>query len=566
MKRIVIIRKKYLFTFCFLILYLCSLFSQVSAQDDAVCSFLDISPSPRANALGDAYISVIGNADSIYYNPAVSSFIGWNKISFHSVSPVQLTHYRYEEPLITHINFSLNYISYFQSLNYGGLFSTFSLSRYGTIGLGFMSLFYDDVKKTGVDSLGNYYLSNDSINLKDYCFLINYGYRINNKIGIGITLKNIVEQLDKYKEHNMALDIGLLYRKKEFGFGLAVKNLVSSKVKFIQEQYDLPVQIAGGGHIRIYKGETFLYSQDELLFTSEIQSEELQQYAFGLGMEYKWRKTISLRIGGQLDDNNFSLRLGTGLDYKQYRINYSFNSYENLGSVHRISLSVFFNNQGEFVPHSRSQQTSIIRLIEQLPDNERATVEEQYFQGLDKYYKGEINEAIMIWKEIKTENKKLQDRIQEKIKILQEEKKKDSLHESIIKLIEELPANEMEHIDNMYFYGLGKYYRNNIKQAVNIWQSIDSSDKTLLFLIQLKIKEIKQENEKQPEKESILALIDQLPLRERKTISNLYYYGLGKYYKDDKKRAIAIWKRIKTTNKRLQSFISEKIKSTEKEL
>ena len=48
----------------------------IYAQDNGLSAFqfLRISPSPRASALGNSYTSIIGDSESIFYNPGALGF------------------------------------------------------------------------------------------------------------------------------------------------------------------------------------------------------------------------------------------------------------------------------------------------------------------------------------------------------------------------------------------------------------------------------------------------------------------------------------------------------------
>ncbi len=114
------------------------------------------------------------------------------------------------------INIALCYAKFYQSLNYGALFSTFSLRKIGTIGIGVTSLFYDDITSVEVDEHEDYRLSK-KISAGDYCFIANYGYKINKRIGVGINLKGIMEKLADTRGFSFAGDVGALYKRKKWG-------------------------------------------------------------------------------------------------------------------------------------------------------------------------------------------------------------------------------------------------------------------------------------------------------------------------------------------------------------
>jgi len=66
-------------------------------------------------------------------------------------------------------------------------------------------------------------------------------------------------------------------------------------------------------------------------------------------------------------------------------------------------------------------------------------------------------------------------------------------------------------------------------------------------------------------KKNITELIDELHESQQEKVRDLYFEGLDRYYKEDRKGAIGIWKSIKTGNRQLQEALKDKIKQVENE-
>lgn len=64
----------------------------------------------------------------------------------------------------------------------------------------------------------------------------------------------------------------------------------------------------------------------------------------------------------------------------------------------------------------------------------------------------------------------------------------------------------------------------------------------------------------------ITRLIKTLPEKERQEVEDLFFPGLDRYYRDDPKGAIKLWKKIKTSNKELNKEIGKQIKKVEDEI
>ena len=113
----------------------------VRAQNYKISSlqFLRISPSPRASALGNAYTSIIGNSDSLFYNPGALAF-------FKLTTPKPLNpEQNLQSPLLRNMSFSIFYANLFSDINTIAFSSMFDLKKIGVIGLGFTTMPYPDM-------------------------------------------------------------------------------------------------------------------------------------------------------------------------------------------------------------------------------------------------------------------------------------------------------------------------------------------------------------------------------------------------------------------------------------
>ncbi|MDD5066668.1 MAG: hypothetical protein PHF84_06435, partial [bacterium] len=241
-------------------------------------------------------------------------------------------------PFVRQVDISFNYIRYFQSLNYGALFSTFSLKKIGTFGLGVVTLVYDEIIRTELTASEDY-VTKGTINLVDYAFLLNYGIMLDRHIRLGINLKAAFRSPHDAQLNYFLYDAGFIYQEEEWGIGLSVKEI--APVLFSRElQYDLPVDLHLGGHYLVREKKLLISPLDRIMITAELRKKLYHEMIFSTGLEYTWRNFISVRAGCQINGNDDGLKAGAGVRYKTYELNYAFNSYTDLGYVHYFGLNI----------------------------------------------------------------------------------------------------------------------------------------------------------------------------------------------------------------------------------
>lgn len=323
--------------------------------------FLKISPSPRANSLGNAYCSIIGDADSLFYNPSTISFI-------------------------KRINFSLSYIKWFQSYNYIGLFGVYPLKEKGSIGAGLFSISGDDILKTTDDGQGNITLTDERIFSGDYCFVGSYAYNIQKYLSAGINLKFIYQKIEIEKSFGIAFDFGVLFKpeKDMWTVGCSIQNL-GTKSKFVEDKFNLPATFRLGGnyHFILTKG-------NKLLTMAEIQKTIYEGLSFGMGVEYGYNKMFFARAGYEYQNKSDSIgiKAGCGINIENIKINYGFDLFNNLGTVHFIQLNITFGHiKSQIVKAKKEDKILIIDALRYLSLANHYMRNKEYNKALPEYLK-----------------------------------------------------------------------------------------------------------------------------------------------------------------------------------
>lgn len=501
-----------------IIVILCALLYSEEREADSSMQFLKISPSPIGFSLADSYVSTSKNADSMYYNPASTSYIGKRIKLLSQDKNDQYKMNHYTVPFIENINISLNYSKYYESLHYGSLFSTFSTHKIGTFGIGIITYIYDDIAGTKLDSDDQYYYTGKNISLGDYCFLFNYSYRITENIGIGLNLKGIISKLDTYTAESYASDIGLIYHNHTWGSGISVKNLGTS-YKFAEEKYNFPLIIHIGGHYNLRFRKILITSQDRLSITSALKKEIDVENIYSIGLEYNLKHYIFLRTAFQVNGNDQGLRAGIGATYKNYQANYAISGYENLGIVHRIGFAINLQSDRQLkysIKKDNENTSVVIRNTDSFFEDEKLSdkgieiLDEIIDQIEDKDYRRIFikvySEDIEIVKEnldrLNNQSKKIADYLiqngidQQKVThkgynllvkaeygVLLKESYSNQKYEIIVI---EWKDKEKEKFNHYYYTGMDAFIKQGYKIAINNWDEalkIDPENEYLMKII-----------------------------------------------------------------------------------
>ncbi|OGS43866.1 MAG: hypothetical protein A2539_06355 [Elusimicrobia bacterium RIFOXYD2_FULL_34_15] len=273
-----------------------------------VAEFLEISPSARASALGNAYTSLTNNGNSLYWNQA-----GLAKIRS---SQVNLTH-----------------IAYFQNINYDYLSYSMPFRNIGVLSIGGLGIYSGGIDKTTEDSNGNFVDIDGNYNTLQTAIMLGLGRKINKQLYAGAGIKLIQEKIDTETTSGFALDLGGQCQIiKKLGAGLAVQNL-GPKIN----GGTLPTSIKAGLDYKIVNNLTAALECDYLFE---------RNFLFGAGAEYIYKDIVPVRVGynNSPDTGGLSkLSAGTGVKLKNLEVNYAFVPYGDIGDAHKIDLTYRFD-------------------------------------------------------------------------------------------------------------------------------------------------------------------------------------------------------------------------------
>jgi len=239
----------------------------------------------RPKALGGAYTAAGGDAWTIFFNAAGLSRLEQNEVSFfYSPSPFGLPELGVEAAAI---GFRTNV---------------------GVIGLAarrFGFELYREVSAT-----------------------LSYAYSVST-IGFGLSLNRHSVAISRYGSASaIGLDAGLLaFLSSRLACGLSVRNLNAPKIGISREP--LPQVFAVGIEYVPAGGVTL---------AGDYRKESRRGAATRFGVEYRIVAALALRAG--FSDAEYQFAGGIGVQYAPFRLDYAFESHQELGWTHEFTFSI----------------------------------------------------------------------------------------------------------------------------------------------------------------------------------------------------------------------------------
>jgi hypothetical protein len=277
--------------------------------------FLRLDSSPRASALGAAYVAVADEPNALFYNPA-------------SITNIE------------NIPISFSYLNHLVGINSVSLASTFNIGSLGKFGSSLQYTNYGnfDEYDESANKLG-------SFNPSDLAFTVAYGNNFNEHFTYGVGVKVIYSSIADNSSTGMAADFGIQYLLPENGwnFGLSILNVGSQLTYYNQTREDLPMSIQLGGSKKLSRMPL------QLFFAFTRLNDDNRFKYFNFGAEFTLSKVIQLRFGyDNIKREEYKIAsssglggfsFGVGIDVKGYDVDYAFNSMGNIGAMHRIGVT-----------------------------------------------------------------------------------------------------------------------------------------------------------------------------------------------------------------------------------
>ncbi len=317
-----------------------SLYGNLKAQDKLAqtgLQFLEIGVSPRAEAMGGAFVVTGNNSDAIFYNQAGLSNIN------------------------TKIDATFSRVQWFADIAYNALGITYKPSNgnYGVIGLSFQSADYGDFYGTRVAAgTAAGYEDTGIFSPTTFIFGLSYAKQLNDRFSIGGQVKYVTQNLGSnvltfggpIEENNVSglvFDFGMIYSTsfKGFDFGMSIKNF-STDFKFEEFAFEAPLTFRMGVLLNVMEIlKINPTGQNILLSVDAIHPRDFGEH-LNIGLEYKLYDFVSFRGGYKFNYSEESFTAGIGLEQKiselDLRIDYSYGAFGIWSNVQRFSIGFSF--------------------------------------------------------------------------------------------------------------------------------------------------------------------------------------------------------------------------------
>ncbi|MDC0977651.1 PorV/PorQ family protein [bacterium] len=305
---------KHLKIILIIIFLLSFIFPENNASD-----FLATGVSARALALGNTYTAVGGHIDGVFFNPATL---------VETVDNMEFTSTainNFEEVDRKNIGWAttpknLGFINE-QNAAYG---INYSSSTVGNI----LKTSWGENDRPETD--GTFESNKHNITLT-YSKQLNYFWKY------GLNVRKYSYNIGNYNADATGLDFGIIYLlpKNYYNFplvlGLTLHNIGRTNVNWSTGHTDaMPIRLNLG--VTTYRS---LFNK-KLLFSTEIEKEEISDTFFRFGTEY-WLVNNMFALRAGLDHN--LLTYGLGLNYHNIAIDYAQSDYGDLGLIRRITIS-----------------------------------------------------------------------------------------------------------------------------------------------------------------------------------------------------------------------------------
>jgi opacity protein-like surface antigen len=318
--------------------------ANISKRGTSVTPFLKVAQGARATGMGSAFVGIADDASSIFWNVAGIARLGKNTVMF-------------------------DHTQWIADLQYNYLAGSLDLGNYGALGVSLVASNYGEMNVTTIsepDGTGQVF------SVKDYAFSLAWAINLTEDFAIGFNPKIIYESIWQTSGYALGIDMGILYNTpfKGFTLGMSITNF-SSKMR-LQGTSDIvlydPDPTTTGNNGRI---PADLYTDSwslPLVFTMGLSYKVLDSDMHKLiidvdahhpsdnyesvsaGGEYVFKDFLSLRGGYKtlfLKDAEESFALGAGIKQQilgniAFHVDYAYQNFGRLSSVHKISVGVDF--------------------------------------------------------------------------------------------------------------------------------------------------------------------------------------------------------------------------------
>lgn len=318
--------------------------TNVSKRGTTAATFLSIGQSARAIAMGSAFVGVVNDVSSIYWNPAGLTKAQGGQIMFDHTRWIAGTEYNF-------------------------LAVSYNIGDYGSVGVSFTGSNIGDMKVTTIEEPWG---TGEVFSATDMAISLAYALQLTDRFSIGFNPKFVYQGIWKMSASAFALDMGVQYvtpfddailAMSISNFGTTMRllgqsNLVlfdpdpfttgnNNKIPAYLETKDwaLPLTFRVGVAYSPIRSENHKIT---LAFDALHPSDDYE--SLNLGFEYDFQDFLFLRAGYKslfLDDSEESFALGFGVKKNLIgnvgiKVDYAYQDFGRLNNIQKFTLSVSF--------------------------------------------------------------------------------------------------------------------------------------------------------------------------------------------------------------------------------
>ncbi|NQV15152.1 PorV/PorQ family protein [bacterium] len=323
----------------------------VSKRGTTAASFLEIGIGARGTSMGNAFVAVVDDVNSLYWNPSGLALMNKSEASFIQTQ-------------------------WLAGIDFSNVSVAFPLGNIGTVGMAITSLSVPEMKVRTVSQPEG---TGEKFDATDFCATLGWGRSFTDRFSFGANIKYIEERIWHMKASSVAVDLGTTFRSqfKDVKIGMSVSNF-GNKMQLKGDDTLIKVdidEVKEGNNSKINAHLDTDYWSLPLIFRVGVAADVLKiphakltlavdaahpnNYAESLSMggEFNIMDMVFLRAGQTfyLDDNDddgkaFSeegLNLGGGINLLiarnlRFKLDMAYGDFGILNDVRRFSLSLEF--------------------------------------------------------------------------------------------------------------------------------------------------------------------------------------------------------------------------------
>ena len=311
--------------------------SQVSKIAQTGLQFLKVDVSPRAAAMGGAYMMIGADASAMFYNPAGIANI----------------------PSDGNLDLFVGRTEWIADIAYSSVAAAKNFGNIGVFGVSATFADYGDIHGTRVAATASGFEETGLLDVGAYAVGLTYARKLSDKFTVGGQVKLVNQNLgsnavqiaggDPTNRENdvtgVGYDFGTIFYPgfRSFRFGMSVRNL-SAELEYEKEGFQLPLTFTIGVAIDLMD---FIGTENQslLLAIDAIHPRDFEE-RLNVGAEYLLMDMFALRAGYKFNYDEEGVTAGLGFQQQlsgvKLKLDYAYADFGVFDTVNRFSVGFSF--------------------------------------------------------------------------------------------------------------------------------------------------------------------------------------------------------------------------------